>query len=61
MVAPLTTLLRNNTPFIWTPSCRVLHWCEGGGVEHHVCFFSHMFSHHQLNYSVTEKETLSVI
>lgn len=35
---------------------------EGEGViDHPVCFFSRKFKHHQLNYSVVEKETLALI
>ena len=31
------------------------------GIDHPVCYFSHKFNKHQINYSTTEKETLALL
>ena len=31
------------------------------GIDHLVCYFSHKFNKHQINYSTTEKETLALL
>ncbi len=34
---------------------------DARGIEHPVCFFSHKFNKHQLDYSTIEKETLALL
>lgn len=49
--------------WIWVELVLELFCCKRGRgvIDHPVCFFSRKFKHHQLNYSVVEKETLAPI